>query len=168
SCTGRTGGEHPKPEPDDPTTSADRPGDVGVLAEDILTRSRRTLGNDHPNTLSAAHGLAATLHALGDYTQDCALSEDTLTRSRRTLGNDHPETLAAARSLAISYTSIGRLIDARRLIDDALNRAIRTLGHNHPRTKTIRDTRQTIAAMMGGGRGPGKNKRRPKNPKRPK
>ncbi|MFI7081437.1 PH domain-containing protein, partial [Micromonospora sp. NPDC049903] len=31
-CTGQSGDEHPKPEPADPTTSADRPSDVGVLA----------------------------------------------------------------------------------------------------------------------------------------
>ncbi|WP_431883415.1 FxSxx-COOH system tetratricopeptide repeat protein [Micromonospora gifhornensis] len=139
-----------------------------ALSEDTLTRSRRVLGDDHPDTLGSARSLAGTLHTLGDYTQARALSEDTLTRSRRTLGDDHPDTLEAAQSLAILYASIGRLIDARRLIDDTLNRTVRTLGPNHPRTKTTRDARRTIAAMMGGRKSPGKNKRRPKNPKRPK
>ncbi|MFI7549222.1 FxSxx-COOH system tetratricopeptide repeat protein [Micromonospora sediminimaris] len=139
-----------------------------ALSEDALVRYRRVLGDDHPDTLRAATNLAITLHSLGDHTQARALSEDTFTRSRRVLGDDHPDTLDAAHSLAVSHASMGRLIEARRLIDDTLNRSVRIHGHNHPQTKWIRDARRAIAAMMGGNKSPGKNKRRPKNPKRPK
>jgi hypothetical protein len=50
-----------------------------ALDEDTLTRFRRVLGADHPNTLGSASDLAADLAALGDYHQARSLHEDTLT-----------------------------------------------------------------------------------------
>ncbi|MFD6259858.1 tetratricopeptide repeat protein, partial [Micromonospora chalcea] len=61
-----------------------------TLNEDTLTRRRRILGNDHPDTLTSATNLATNLHQLGQYEQARTLNEDTLTRRRRILGNDHP------------------------------------------------------------------------------
>ena len=45
-----------------------------------MTRLRRVLGVDHPDTLDAAANLAARLAWLGKHAQACALAEDTLTR----------------------------------------------------------------------------------------
>ena len=36
------------------------------IGEDILTRRRRTHGDDHPDTLTSASNLAANLHELGE------------------------------------------------------------------------------------------------------
>jgi Tetratricopeptide repeat len=36
------------------------------LEEDVLVRSRRVLGDDHPDTLRAQGNLAATLRSLGE------------------------------------------------------------------------------------------------------
>ncbi|WP_235502896.1 tetratricopeptide repeat protein, partial [Kitasatospora sp. Root187] len=63
---------------------------------------RRTLGDDHPDTLRSAHNLAAVLHSLGEHTEARRLDEDTLARRRRTQGDDHPDTLRSAHSLAIT------------------------------------------------------------------
>ena len=62
------------------------------LDEDTLTRRRRVLGDDHPDTLGSANNLAADLSALGEHERARALAEDTLTRRRRVLGDDHPDT----------------------------------------------------------------------------
>jgi len=37
------------------------------LDEDTLARRRRDLGEDHPDTLAAASGLAVSLRAAGEY-----------------------------------------------------------------------------------------------------
>jgi hypothetical protein len=69
------------------------------LQNDTLTRLRRVLGDDHPETLTSAHNLASELAALGEYQQARALAEDTLTRRRRVLGDDHPDTHQSVASL---------------------------------------------------------------------
>jgi hypothetical protein len=71
-----------------------------TLAEDTLTRRRRVLGEDHPDTLTSANNLANVLHTLGDYQQARTLHEDTLTRKRRVLGDDHPHTRQSKQNLA--------------------------------------------------------------------
>ena len=92
------------------------------LDEDTLARRRRDLGEDHPDTLASADGLAVSLRAVGGYPGTLIsasslaagvghrgehqaareLGEDTLARRRRVLGEDHPDTLASAHGLAIS------------------------------------------------------------------
>ena len=46
-----------------------------ALDEDILTRYRRVLGDDHPSTLLSANNLAADLRALGEREQARQLEE---------------------------------------------------------------------------------------------
>src|SRR5947199_251888 len=67
-----------------------------VLAEYALTRRRRVLAEDHPDTLHSAHNLAIRLRALGQHKPARQLHEDTLTRQRRVLCDDHPDTLRSA------------------------------------------------------------------------
>ena len=62
----------------------------------MLSRRRRILGDDHPDTLTSASLLGGVLWSLGDYQQARQLQSDTFTRSRRVLGEDHPVTLASA------------------------------------------------------------------------
>ncbi|MGW4839910.1 tetratricopeptide repeat protein [Streptomyces globisporus] len=71
------------------------------LGEDTLTRRRRVLDEDHPDTLRTASNLATDLSALGQAERARDLAEDTLTRRRRVLGEDHPGTLRAARLLEL-------------------------------------------------------------------
>ena len=82
-----------------------------ALDEDTLTRRRRILGDDHPDTLTSASQLADDLFGLGNYRQARELQEETLTRRRRILGDDHPDTLFSASHLALScgrWVTIGR------------------------------------------------------------
>ena len=66
------------------------------LDEETLARRRRDLGEDHPDTLTAANGLAVSLRAAGEYQAARELGEDTLARRRRVLGEDHPDAGASA------------------------------------------------------------------------
>ena len=76
------------------------------LGEDTLARRRRVLGEDHPDTLASANGLAISLRAVGEHQAARELGEDTLARRRRVLGEDHPDTLASADNLAVSLQGV--------------------------------------------------------------
>ena len=102
--------------------------------EDTLARRRRDLGEDHPDTLAAAHGLAISLRAAREYQAARELDEDTLARRRRVLGEDHPDTLAAAFQLVCALTELGEHHAARELNDDIIARRRRVLGDEHPET----------------------------------
>ena len=124
------------------------------LDEDTLARRRRDLGEDHPDTLAAADGLAVSLRAVGEHQAARELGEDTLARRRRVLGEDHPDTLASADGLAISLRAVGghpgaltsasglaasvghrgEHQAARELGEDTLARRRRVLGDEHPET----------------------------------
>jgi hypothetical protein len=85
------------------------------LDEDTLGRRHRDLGEDHPDTLTSADGLAISLRAVGGHSGTVTsasslaasighpgehqaareLGEDTLARRRRVLGEDHPDTLTS-------------------------------------------------------------------------
>ena len=65
------------------------------LAEDILARRRRVLGEDHPDTLAAAFQLVCALTGLGEYHAARELNDDIIARRRRLLGDEHPETMMA-------------------------------------------------------------------------
>ena len=86
-----------------------------TLDEDTLTRCRRVLGDDHPDTLTSASNLARDLHALGEHQQARDLDEDTLTRRRRVLGDDHPDTLISASNLARDLRALGEHQQAQAL-----------------------------------------------------
>ena len=126
------------------------------LDEDTLARRRRVLGEDHPDTLASAHGLAISLRAVGghpgtltspsslaasighpgEYQAARELGEDTLARRRRVLGEDHPDTLASADNLAVSLLGVRGGQAARELGEDTLARRRRVLGEDHPDTWT--------------------------------
>ena len=92
------------------------------------------LGEDHPDTLASAHGLAISLRAVGEHHAARELAEDTLARRRRVLGEDHPDTLAAASNLVGALFELGEYQAAKELNEDILARRRRVLGEDHPDT----------------------------------
>ena len=65
------------------------------LDEDTLARRRRVLGEDHPDTLTAAFQLVGALTGLGEYHAARELNDDIIARRRRVLGDEHPDTIMA-------------------------------------------------------------------------
>ena len=92
------------------------------------------LGEDHPDTLASAHGLAISLRGVGEGQAARELDEDTLARRRRVLGEDHPDTLTSASNLAMILGRLGEYQAARELAEDTLARRRRVLGDRHPDT----------------------------------
>ena len=64
--------------------------------EEVLEARRRVLGEEHPDTLTAANNLAQTLRAQGELARAGELQEGVLEARRRVLGAEHPDTLKAA------------------------------------------------------------------------
>jgi hypothetical protein len=64
------------------------------LDEDTLTRRRRDLGEDYPDTLAAAVQLVCALFGLGEHHAARELNDDIIAR-RPLLGDEHPETIMA-------------------------------------------------------------------------
>ena len=95
---------------------------------------RDRLGEDHQDTLMAAHYLSWTMLDTGQYSEARDLGEDTLIRRRRVLGEDHGDTLNSAQNLAVALRKLGEVEAARDLNHDTLIRKQRVLGQDHPST----------------------------------
>ena len=77
-----------------------------------MTRRRRILGEDHPDSLFSANNLAIDLRLAGDYEQAREIDQEVLSRRRRILGPDHPDTLFSASNLAHDLRELGRYTEA--------------------------------------------------------
>ncbi|WP_446040152.1 tetratricopeptide repeat protein, partial [Streptomyces sp. SID1121] len=78
------------------------------LHQQTLTDHERTLGPDHPDTLTSRNNLATALSSLGRHQQAADLHQQTLTDRERTLGPDHPHTLTSRNNLAIVTARLRR------------------------------------------------------------
>ncbi|KAI5816861.1 hypothetical protein BZA77DRAFT_44879 [Pyronema omphalodes] len=115
-----------------------------VLEENVLEARRRTLGDEHSETLDIMYNLAITYRQLGGRLKEVQeLEEKVLEVWRRTLGKDHPKTLDAMQSLAVTYKDQGgRLKEVQELEEKVLEVRRRTLGEEHPKTL---DAMQSLA-----------------------
>jgi len=102
-----------------------------VAAFDIR---RRTLGEEHPDTLYSINNLATVLRAMGEFDEARQLNQQVLDIRRRTLGEEHPNTLISMNNLALVLRDVGELDEARQLTQQAFDIRRRTLGEEHPDT----------------------------------
>ena len=70
------------------------------LHEEELRASRETLGDRHPDTLSAIDSMATLLEDMGQLEEARPLYEEALQTSKETLGDRHPHTLAYQSNLS--------------------------------------------------------------------
>lgn len=104
--------------------------------QEILDRLRRTLGDDDPDTLTAASDLASYLRKLNKMQDALELDQDTLRRRKQVpvLGENHPDTLASASNLAADLARLNRMREAQELDEDTLHRRRQVLRDDHPDT----------------------------------
>jgi tetratricopeptide (TPR) repeat protein len=100
----------------------------------LLSLRMRSLGETHPDTLTAIVNLAFTLWARGDLAGAEELEERVLLARCRTLGEEHPDTLSALNHLGVTVRMQGNFIRAQDLHERALSVQRRTLGEDHPAT----------------------------------
>jgi hypothetical protein len=67
---------------------------------------RRVLGEEHPNTLTSANNLAATLIRQAKHAEAERILQSALDASRCVLGNAHPQTLVTERWLEVVRSSM--------------------------------------------------------------
>jgi hypothetical protein len=104
------------------------------LVERAFELRRQALGDEHPDTLTSANGLAGVLYRLGEGERARQLFANTLTQRRQVLGEDHPDTLTSANGLAVVLRMLGEHERARQLDEDTLTRRRRVLSEDHPDT----------------------------------
>ena len=98
----------------------------------------KTLGPDHPSTLTSRGNLAGAYQSAGRLGQAIDLYEQTLADSERILEADHPDTLVLRNNLASAYESAGRLGQAIDLFEQNLADRLRVLGPGNPDTLASR------------------------------
>jgi tetratricopeptide (TPR) repeat protein len=99
-----------------------------------LDLSERSLGPDHPATLTRVNNLAALLKAKADYAVAEPLYQRALAGSEKALGPDHPDTLLGVHNLAALLRAKGDLAAAEPLFRQDLVRKEKALGPDHPST----------------------------------
>jgi alkylhydroperoxidase family enzyme len=77
------------------------------LTEKVVTARKRTLGEEHPETLRSMHKLAIRYSEVGRRQEAMELTEKVVTARKRTLGEEHPKTLRSMHNLAICYSEVG-------------------------------------------------------------
>ena len=114
------------------------------LHEEELRASRETLGDRHPDTLSAIDSMATLLEDMGQLEEARPLYEEALRARRETLGDRHPKTLDSFSNLGQLLQAMRQLEEARALYDEALQASREVLGDRHPETLTLLDSINTL------------------------
>ena len=118
------------------------------LHEEELRASRDTLGDRHPDTLSAIDSMATLLEDMGQLGEARPLYEEALRARRETLGDRHPETLTTIASMASLLVALRQPERARPLFEEELEASRETLGDRHPETLlSISNMGQLLQAM---------------------
>ena len=102
----------------------------------VLDARSRSLGEEHPGTISAMGDLAITYKNLGKYGHAERLQIQVLHMRKTLLGEEHSNTITAMGYLASTYDRLGKYADAEKLKIDVLNLRNRLLGEEHPDTIT--------------------------------
>ncbi len=70
------------------------------LMEQVVEANKRTLGEEHPDTLGSMHNLAIRYSEVGRRQEALQLTEQVVEARKRTLGEEHPDTLRSIHTLA--------------------------------------------------------------------
>ena len=105
--------------------------EAAMELEQVLTIREKDLGEEHLDTLNAAHFLANVYH-FGQREKAEALYERVFASRYKLLGPEHPDTLSTANNLAIVYRLTKRYRDAIRMYQPVLELRVKQLGDEHP------------------------------------
>jgi hypothetical protein len=83
-----------------------------VIGERLLADHARSVGPDHPDTLTSHSHLAAAYLAAGRIDEAITSHQEILADRERTLGPDHPSTLTSHNNLAAVYRAADRTDEA--------------------------------------------------------
>jgi tetratricopeptide (TPR) repeat protein len=104
------------------------------LEVQVMQRSKRVLGGEHPDTLNSMHNLASTYSNQGRWKEAVELRMQVVQMKKRMLGDEHPDTLKSMSNLAPTLRSQGRWKEAEELQLQVMQTRKRVLGDEHPDT----------------------------------
>ncbi len=81
---------------------------------------KRVLGAEHPDTLTSASNLAATLSGQSRYGDAETIQREVLGVEKRLLGPEHPDTLSTAGNLAQCLWRQGKFAEAEAMLQATL------------------------------------------------
>lgn len=119
-----------------------------VIAEALRLR-RAGLGDDHADTLLAAHSLGSVLSALGRHDEAVSILRDVYQRRTRTLGEEHWDTLNTGNALGGALRKKGDLAGAESIWRATLEIRRRSLGDDDPATLGSLNNVGVIYAIQG-------------------
>jgi hypothetical protein len=123
--------------------------DAERIGREVHGVQKRVLGAEHPNTLTSAANLAASLSGQGKYKYTDAerMLREVHEVVKRVHGAEHPRTLMSANNLAESLAKQGKYADAERIQREVHGVQKRVLGAEHPDTLA---TANNLAASLSG------------------
>ncbi len=101
------------------------------IAEQTLALAERTLGPEHPDTLSSVENLASIYFEQGRIAESEPLYRRVLEARERVLGPEHPDTLVSVNDLGHFHQGLGQYSEAERLMQRGLQARERVLGPEH-------------------------------------
>ncbi|RAJ71381.1 tetratricopeptide repeat protein [Streptomyces sp. Amel2xB2] len=101
---------------------------------EVVSASRRLLGEEDWSTLMARHNLATGLRLLGRYAEAYDVDLETLRKRETILRARHPDTLGSANSCARDLRLMGRYQEALARQQLGVRRHVQVLGPQHPKT----------------------------------
>jgi len=119
------------------------------LLESVVAFRRETLGEEHPDTLTAKTELANVYATEARRKEAEDLYRQVLDSRGRNLGLEAPETLQAMNNLATIYRDQGRWKGAEKLSDLVVAGFLRIYDERHPDTLKAMSNQANIYAMQG-------------------
>ncbi|MBF0109672.1 MAG: CHAT domain-containing protein [Magnetococcales bacterium] len=101
---------------------------------EVLALEKKTLGENHPNTIATQSDLAGLLRRKGELVQAEKMFLDAYERFRRLLGPRHPNTLVAANDFSLTLEEEGLYETAEPLFRMVYNLSSEVFGAEHPST----------------------------------
>jgi tetratricopeptide (TPR) repeat protein len=102
----------------------------------VMESRRRTLGPEHPDTLTSVSYLGLVLERQGKYEEAERMHERALEEREKALGPEHPDTLTSVSNLGLVLERQGKYEEAERMHRRDLEGSEKALGPEHPDTLT--------------------------------
>jgi tetratricopeptide (TPR) repeat protein len=107
------------------------------------------LGDEHPRTLAARHGIALIYANYGEYAKAQAENEAVLDLRNRILGKEHSETLSTRINLAGLLHDRGEYEKAQEEYEEVINIGLRVLGEGHFQILSARNNLAGVLQRRG-------------------
>jgi tetratricopeptide (TPR) repeat protein len=108
--------------------------DAEKILRNVTDKTRRWLGEDHPDTAACYNNLALNLRSQGRYADAQPFYQRALDICRKVLSEDHPDTATCYSNLALNLKTQGQYAEAQALSQRALDIWRKVLGEDHPHT----------------------------------